>query len=197
MEVSTARRLERSEVGGAATVLARAFFDDPVSTFAWPDAGKRVARSERAFGTQLRVLGDRREVHVDASFSSVAVFARPDEWVVPIATTLRMLPGYLRSAVRLRALVAYTKTDRLHPDEPHWYLEYLGTDPQRQGRGLGAQVLASLLARADADGLSVWAWSSNRRNLAFYHRHGFLVLDELPLGKGGPTIFPIRREPRG
>jgi GNAT superfamily N-acetyltransferase len=136
-------------------------------------------------------------VHTDADVSSVAVWARPDEWRMPTPAVLRVTVASLRNRVRVAALLAYLRTDALHPDEPHWFLEFLGTIPERQGKGLGGQILAPTLAKADAEGIPVWTWSSNRDNLPFYHRHGFVVLDELPFAKGGPSIFPIRREPRG
>lgn len=193
-DMQTARPVEHIERPLAATVLARAFYDDPVLRFTFPDDATRAARSERSFGAQLRVLQDRREVHADVSFSSVAVWARPNEWEVPARDAMRLLPGFLRNRVGLRTMLAFQRLEALHPAEPHWYLEYLGTEPERQGQGLGGHVLASLLARADADGLPVWAWSSNRENLGFYHRHGFVVLDEVLLAKNGPTVYPIRRE---
>ena len=191
------RRERHAATDHAARVLAQAFRDDPVSTYVWPDGNTRVARAERSFGAQLHVLGDRREIHVHPSGSSVAVWARPNEWKVPLLSGLRALPTIVRTRVGLRSLLAYQRVDALHPDEPHWYLEFAGTVPERQGEGLGQEVLAAGLTRAAAEGTPVWAWSSNRRNLAFYRRLGFVVLSEVQFAAGGPTIFPIRRDPRG
>lgn len=197
MEVETVHRAERSEIAVAARSLAGAFYDDPVVGFAWPNHAKRFARSERSFASQLNALWSRREVHSVDGFSAVAVWARPDEWAIPPRAVLRVAATAIRTRLRLAALVAYLKTDSLHPEEPHWYLEFLGTVPEKQGRGLGGQVLAPVLEQADREGMAIWTWSSNRSNLGFYHRQGFAVLDELPFTNGGPQIFPIRREPRG
>jgi ribosomal protein S18 acetylase RimI-like enzyme len=196
MDVETTRRTDRSDVGPAAHSLAAAFYDDPVLSFSWPDGRTRFRRAERYFASQLQALWDRRELHALPDLSSVAVWARPDEWQIPPRALLRIARTSLVTRVRVKALVAYLRTDALHPDEPHWYLEFLGTVPERQGEGLGARVLAPVLARADEEGVAIWTWSSNRKNLAFYHRHGFVVLEERPFTAGGPPIFPIRREPR-
>lgn len=60
----------------------------------------------------------------------------------------------------------------------HW-LEHFFIDPGVQGRGLGSAVLAALLARTDADGvtvrLDVLQGSAARR---LYERHGFTVESE-------------------
>lgn len=196
MDTITVKRVERVEVPDVACSLAAAFYDDPVVAHVWPDAAKRLRRSERNFATQIEVLWDRREIYADTQFSSIAVWARPDEWEIPLRAVARMTPSAIRNRVRLASLLAYLRTDKLHPDEPHWYLEFLGTVPDKQGKGYGAKVLAPVLERADEEGIPVWTWSSNRRNLAFYHRQRFEVLDELPFAAGGPPIFPIRREPR-
>jgi len=196
MATVTVRRVEHEEIGASAKSLASAFYDDPVVGFAWPNDGKRLRQAELLFATQLRLLWSRREVDSDPDFGSVAVWARPDEWEFPNKIVPRYLLTAARSQVRVAALLAYFRTDRLHPAEPHWYLEFLGTVPQMQGRGLGGHVLDAGLARADETGLPVWTWSSNARNLPFYRRHGFEVLDELSFVRGGPSIYPIRREPR-
>lgn len=190
------RAAERAHVPAVARSLAEAFYDDPVCRFAWPDDARRLARSRVSFATQINALWPRREIHTDEHFSSVAVWARPDEWQIPTKAVVRVFATSIRTRVRMAALLAYLRTDALHPEEPHWYLEFLGTVPEHQGEGLGGRVLTPVLQRADEEGTAIWTWSSNRRNLAFYHRHGFEVLDELPFAAGGPPIFPIRREPR-
>lgn len=197
MSTSQVRRIDRHEIPAAAAALASAFDDDPVCAYAWPHDASRKGRATRSFAAQIDVLWDRREVHTDLSTSCVAVWARPDEWHIPAKAVARMLGTAVRTRLRMRALLAYLATDKLHPEEPHWYLELLGTVPGMQGKGLGEKVLQPVLERADAEGIPVWAWSSNKRNLGFYYRQGFEVLDELPFAKDGPPIFPIRREPRG
>lgn len=196
METTTVRQASRSDIPAVARSLAAAFYDDPVVGFVWPDAEKRRRRAERNFKTQLDATWTRRLVYTDDAFSSVAVWARPGEWEMSASAVARITMTSLRNRVKISTLLAYLRTDALHPKDEHWYLELLGTVPDGQGKGLGGKVLAPVLEQADAEGLPVWAWSSNRRNLAFYHRHRFDVLDELPFAKGGPAIFPIRREPR-
>ncbi len=196
MEIEALHRAERSDVADLARGLSRAFYDDPVCSSAWPDDGKRLGRCERAFAAQLRIAWTRREVYAAENFSCVAVWAPPGEWRTPTRAVPRVVASAVRTRVRMAALLAYLRTEALHPDEPHWYLELLGTVPEKQGKGLGGRVLAPVLERADAEGIPVWAWSSNRQNLAFYHRLGFDVVDELAFAAGGPLIYPIRREPR-
>jgi GNAT superfamily N-acetyltransferase len=64
----------------------------------------------------------------------------------------------------------------MHPREPHWYLPWMGLRPDEQGKGVGSALLASGLARVDADGLPAYLEATNWRNAAFYARHGFEVM---------------------
>lgn len=188
---------KRDEVSQVAASLARAFYDDPVCSFAYPNDATRLRRLEVFFATQARALWKQREIHVTGHSSSAAIWARPGEWKMSTLGLLKgIVPATLRTRPRLSALRGYLGTDALHPDEPHWYLEALGTVPARQGKGDGARVLAPVLRQCDEEGVPVWTWSSNERNLAFYYRQGFEVLDKLEFAPGGPPIFPIRREPR-
>jgi GNAT superfamily N-acetyltransferase len=83
----------------------------------------------------------------------------------------------------------------LHPREPHWYLPWMGVRPEAQGKGIGAALLATGLARADADGMPAYLEATNRRNAGFYARHGFAVLNVVELA-GYPEIFGMWRPAR-
>jgi GNAT superfamily N-acetyltransferase len=77
----------------------------------------------------------------------------------------------------------------LRPAEDGHWLEHFFIDPELQGRGLGSAVLRTLLARTDAQGvtvrLDVLQGSKARR---LYERHGFTVEFEDPV-----DVFMVRR----
>jgi GNAT superfamily N-acetyltransferase len=87
--------------------------------------------------------------------------------------------------------------ERLHAAQspPHSYLGYLGTRRDRQGQGLGTQMLAEVLAGADTDGMPAYLESSSERNLPLYERNGFRVVGELQALGHGPAIWRMWREP--
>jgi GNAT superfamily N-acetyltransferase len=60
----------------------------------------------------------------------------------------------------------------------------LGVGPEWQGQGVGSQLLQSVLARADADGVPCYLETGTEPNLRFYRRHGFEVAieDDVPGG---------------
>jgi hypothetical protein len=51
------------------------------------------------------------------------------------------------------------------------------------------------LDRADRDGLPCYLDTSKAANVGFYEHLGFATVDQVPLGKGGPPGWGMRREP--
>lgn len=181
-------------------MLARAFDDDPLTDFMFPDERTRLRRNTAAYRMFLRQqLRRKHPVHVVGGGASVALWVPPDEWRVPFVETLRGALPFL-AALRRRAGAAFrgfTALERGHPhDPPHWYLALLGTDPDHQGKGYGSAVMAPILERCDAEGTHAFLESSKERNLPFYERHGFVVTGELAFGPGGPPLWQMLREPR-
>ena len=62
--------------------------------------------------------------------------------------------------------------------EPHRYLMIVGVDPELQNQGVGSAIVREGLALADRESVRCYLETSERRNLAFYERHGFVVLEE-------------------
>jgi predicted acetyltransferase len=83
-----------------------------------------------------------------------------------------------------------------HPEEPHWYLAAIGSDPQVRGTGYGNALLRSRLDRCDADGAPAYLESSNPDNIPYYLRFGFEVTGEIVMPGGGPSMWPMWRRPR-
>jgi GNAT superfamily N-acetyltransferase len=188
-----------TEVPQLSRVLARAFDDDPVSCHLLPPTvRRREDRLARFMG--LSVKGSVRLgcAWTTATLDGAALWRPPGRWRVPAGEVLLGTPTLLRAlGTRARAALAILRVieDR-HPSAPHWYLEVLGTEPARQGRGIGGAMMAPMLERCDAEGVPAYLESSKERNLPYYERYGFRVTGELTLPKSGPTVWLMWREPQ-
>ena len=182
-----------------AASLADAFFDDPVMSWILTDETSRIRRLSGLFGVLLRghylELGT---VWTTPARAGAALWAPPGRAIIPGPTVLRHSPSLLRALGRqaLLALRALSHVEQLHPKEPHWYLGVLGTRRAEQGKGVGSALLEPALRRCDEEGVPAYLESSKESNIAFYGRHGFEVTGEIELPRGGPTVWPMWRDPR-
>ena len=71
-----------------------------------------------------------------------------------------------------------------------------GTAVDQQGKGVGGALMRPVLEHCDAEGIPCYLESSKERNLPFYRRHGFEVVEEVRLPDDGPLLWTMWREPK-
>jgi len=198
----TVRPLARSDLKATVATLARAFDDDPVIAWIFPDGRMRRRQLPRFFAATMRSASLRHEGGTEILVAGGdvlggAIWVPPGAWMPSGWQQIRGLPG-LAWALRSRLAAAssvYAEMMRAHPHRPHWYLSGIGTDPPAQGSGVGSALMQSRLVRCDAAGLPAYLESSKESNVPFYQHHGFQVTGELIIPGGGPTLWPMWREP--
>lgn len=193
------RPATEADVPALVDMLVRAFADDPVANFMFAGPKRRRRGLRSFFTSQMRhqfLPGG--HVYTTDDRDGVAVWGAPDRVRHGVAELLQLLPTapYLVSPRMHRALRLLFEVDGLHPKEPHWYLATLGTDPSRQGKGIGSALLQFTLNRADEEGVPAYLESSKDRNVPLYARFGFEVTEELRSKPDNPTIWRMWREPR-
>lgn len=178
--------------------LARAFFDDPLQTWAIPDATRRLGLLADIFGTLARWLDvPLGYCWVDATWSCAAYWLPPgdlprlsgDAKRALVAMDARMGPEV---SGRLQAADAAMRAAK--PEAAHYYLQGVGTDPVQQGRGLATSALAPMLARCDAEAVPAYLESTKERNVPFYEHLGFTVTGLIEI-TDGPTLWSMWRDP--
>jgi GNAT superfamily N-acetyltransferase len=198
VEVRKASTGDASRLG---RTMARAFQDDPAFAWAAPDAARRERFGPRYFELLIaRIYLPKGEVYMADDGTAAALWAPPDKWQTPVSASLPLLPVMLRSCGRKLpvALKMLTSMETRHKTqgEPHYYLPFIGTDPDHRGKGQGTALLADMLRRCDEEGVPAYLESTSIKNQSLYHRHGFQVVDEMHWPKGGPPWWPMWREPR-
>ncbi|MBB3600896.1 ribosomal protein S18 acetylase RimI-like enzyme [Mycolicibacterium sp. BK556] len=196
------RPARKADIPALARVMARAFQDDPVMAWVQPDAARRQAALPGLFSALTRhhfLAGRGTEVAVsEDGVAAAALWDPPGRWMQSPREQLAMLPGVMR-AFRGRLAAARTLTDLMkanHPEEPHWYLAMIGSDPTVRGGGFGRALMQSRLDRCDAEYAPAYLESSNPVNIPYYERFGFEVTGEIALPEGGPALWPMWRAPR-
>jgi GNAT superfamily N-acetyltransferase len=195
---SHARLARGADRPGVADILAEAFAADAALAHTLPPGvGRRDDRLRRFFAQEVARSVRCGGAWVTADAAGAAVWYPPNHWRPGPWESLRQAPGALRVFGRHTGRASRTSAalHEHHPTQPHWYLAYLGTRRGRQGTGVGTALLRPVLERCDRDGLPAYLEASNARNRGLYLRHGFVDREPLALPDGGPTVYPMWREP--
>ena len=199
IDVRPARKADVRELAG---VLGRAFYEDPVMMWMVPNNNARAKGLPTGFASITRhhflARGGSEVASRDGVIGAAALWDPPGRWQTTRREQWMMKPAFLR-AYRGRVGAADQLLNLMkehHPEEPHWYLMVLGSDPTVRGGGFGRTVLQSRLDRCDAEGVPAYLENTNPKNEAFYMRFGFEVKGEIKVPDGGPTMWPMWRNPR-
>ncbi|KAH0472077.1 MAG: uncharacterized protein KVP18_001289 [Porospora cf. gigantea A] len=126
-------------------------------------------------------------------------------WAI-VKVCMRGIPDR-EMARRLRQLATAHEVKRLRltQNQPHLYVEAFFTNPEKQGRGYGRQMLGAVCAAADKLGVLCYLECSSARNKSFYEKSGFVALEsstttEIPEGhpfvhEGGVHYMFRRKTP--
>jgi GNAT superfamily N-acetyltransferase len=192
----------RADIGELSRTLGRAFNDDPVMMWLFPDDAARAKSLPRMFATLTRYhhfAGGGAEVaRTVATIAAAALWDPPGRWKHSRLQELTAIPALIRAfGPRLSAGRGVAETmKREHPEEPHWYLAVIGSDPTVRGAGFGQALMRSRLDRCDAEHAPAYLESSKPDNIPYYQRFGFDVTGEIKLPDGGPPLWPMWRQAR-
>lgn len=82
-----------------------------------------------------------------------------------------------------KALSRESKIKKAYPkDVPMYYLWFIGVYPSEQNKGIGTQLLQSLLSDSKGKNREVFLETSTIKNLPWYKNLGFSVYNELDFG---------------
>jgi len=192
--------LERSDRDEAAGVLAGAFRDNPgmVAVFQGDSPETRLrllgpcmvgfVESVLRYGVGEVVKDGNRIVAVSLSFA-------PDRFPPPVWATVVQARGPIRAGLRrtLRFIRIDQEMRKRHPHYRHWYLWFLGVEPEKQGQGFGSKLLRSLSAKAKDDGTACYLETDTAANVKIYERHGYAVQSEEVLPPGDVRFWFMKR----
>jgi GNAT superfamily N-acetyltransferase len=193
------RKATVGDVPRLAHALARAFYDDPVFKWLVPNDAERIRRSARGFAFYLcKVYLPHEECYMTADGTGGAMWVPPDKWRLSPFAQLRLAPGMVVALGRRlpQTLRAVNTIESKHPHQAHYYLAFVGLEPELQGKGIGTALLRPILDRCDRDRIPAYLEASAPRNRAYYLRHGFEVTEEYHYPKNGPPSWRMWREPQ-
>lgn len=189
-----------ADIPQAVDLMSRAFEQDPFVDWVVRSDAKRDEGMHRFFDVCLRQLTvPYGEVWTTSDFGGVAMWTPPERFSLGVSAQLRFVGQAVRGMQARHVpsrLLAFGEIDRRHPHEPHYYLFFLGVDPERQGEGIGSRMMTAVLARCDERRMPAYLEATRPDLIPFYERFGYRPLEPFRLPYGGPLLHPMLRQPR-
>jgi GNAT superfamily N-acetyltransferase len=191
--MSTYRRATTDDMSRLCRTAALAFDCDPVMRWLVPEDD--VWRSSGADLFRGGMIGwfDHDEIWCTDDGVAVAVWIPPGRPESTSEADPPPAPPPPDRAERFAVLTPLLAANT--PEDPHWYLQLLATHPDWQRQGLGADLMAVMFDRADAEGLPCYLETETPENVAYYRQHGFDVRTEWDVPLDGPHMWGMLRRP--
>jgi ribosomal protein S18 acetylase RimI-like enzyme len=194
------RRATPDDAAALTDVLARAFLDDPISTWLFADRAERERLHPAFFGPFLTLVLEAGQVWTTDDLAGATLWLDVDP--AESGEDDGGLSAAIRAGIGDRLADRFAIIDDLmtrnHPhDRAHAYLPFIAVRPDAQDTGVGSALLRHRFVELDADRRPAYLEASSPRNQVLYERLGFkpmAVSLDLP---GGPSLQPMWREPAG
>ena len=176
-------------------MLARAFWDDPLTSHLLPDETTRGTKLPRMMGLLIKLGSAHGSCFMTSGCEAATLWRPPYKWHMPLWQYVTNAGDLLAvfGANAFGVMATMDEIEKHHPKMPHWYLQVIGTEPDKQGKGFGSLIMREQLRKADAARLPCYLESSKTSNIPIYQSFGFQQTGESKVPKGGPTIFPMWR----
>ena len=200
MSASPVVHATAADLDALSVALADAFADDPVQRWLFAGASDfraSLGRFFRFFVDEYLALG---HVYLEQGGAGRggAMWAPPSRDILHDEARLAELIALVQDEIgedpTLR-LMELARAAEYRPEAPHFYLGILGVSPDGQGAGLGGRLIDPVIEMCDRAGMLTHLESSNPRNIGFYERLGFDVVDEYRCGDD-PLMTIMTRAPR-
>jgi GNAT superfamily N-acetyltransferase len=193
-------RVGAAEAEYVTELFCRAFYDDPIWAWAFPNDERRLEQYRIWWGLFMHSALPHGSIWMTEDRGAAALWIPPGQPELGEEDEARVEP-LLRELLGPHAEDVLTLLERFeasHPRHaPHHYLSLLGTHPNHRGQGKGMALLSENLDRIDTQGMPAYLESSNPVNHQRYERLGFVQVGEFSAPNGGPTAACMWREPRG
>jgi ribosomal protein S18 acetylase RimI-like enzyme len=193
--MANVRLATSDDIGRLATTATRAFAEDPLLRWFFPDDDEYFELNPTLTAYLCRRWQATESQWCTDDGVALAGWAPPGRPDVDVER-----PTIVHPESRLAKFEALRIAFGEHtPTEPHWYLNMLATHPDWQRQGLGAALMGEVFRIADGQGLPCYLETETPDNVAYYRHHGFEVRSEWNLltpDGPGPHMWGMLRPPR-
>jgi ribosomal protein S18 acetylase RimI-like enzyme len=197
----TIHSLSEENIKAASQSLSRAFMNDPLQKYVFPDADERSQKSPAHFEAILRYGYLFGEVYTTQNMEGAVVWLPPGNTdITPDKAEkggLGDIPALLGEDAAARFFSVMDFLDPFHKTdaaEPHWYTMVIGVDPAFCGLGYGKALMQHVMAKAQNHQSSMYLETAQPSNIPFYTNLGFKVHRELTEPESKLPLWTFKKE---
>jgi ribosomal protein S18 acetylase RimI-like enzyme len=188
--------LDESQLKTAGKILGKALRDDPVFKYILPEKNERDDKIKYIF--QLASCLGVKYGKVQATSSNlegIAIWLPFEEYkkltwgTFLCSIKFKIWKVGIKALKRFGPILDYSRKIHIkYASGEHWYLQTIGVKPSLQEMGFGSMLLNNMLKRIDQNPLPVFLETSLEKNVKYYRKFGFRVVEE---GKAPGTEVKI------
>ena len=197
----TIRRATTDDFRNLCVTAMRAFHDDPVMRWLYPDDEVYFQPNGAIFTPAVTYWLAHQHPWCTDDAAAMAIWFPPVEPGTPEPERDDSFPPPSPELAARFELIGPAMAAH-KPIEPHWYLQLLATHPDWQRQGLGAELMQVVFDQADSAGVPCYLETERLELVSYYRHHGFEVRSEwnvdpdATLGAVGPHMWGMLRPAR-
>lgn len=196
-------QLQKQNVIEASLIAARAFQDDLIDSYFFPNPDKRkeilpafyeyrlnfAVRHGMVYATSSKMEGIAAWIHSDIGEISMWQLIRSGGFKL-----FRKL-GYGLTSKMMPVKDFVTSMKLKNAGEKYLHLEILAVEPKSQGNGYARKLLEPMFKQLDSEKLSCFLETATEQNVPFYQNFGFEVVEEGTIPGTEISLWNMIREP--
>lgn len=195
--------LQKRNVMEASLVLARAFQDDPLSSYFFPNPDERREMLPAFFEFRLGSAVRHGTVYTTSTNMEGIAAWLPSDFGKESMLKMLWHGGFKlfrkvgnSGVVRMIAAADYvTSLRKKNAGDKFLHLEMLVVEPKLQGMGFARNLLEPMFERLDSQNLPCYLETTSEKNVPFYQHLGFEVVDENTIPESSVRIWDMIRKP--
>ena len=197
----TIKSISEKDIKVASGSLSKAFMNDPLQNYVFPDTEERSQKSPAHFEAILRYGCMFGEVYSTPKLEGAVVWLSPGNTdVTPEKAEkggLGNMPALLGENAAARFFNVMDFLEPFHKKdaaEPHWYTMVIGVDPDFCGLGYGKALMQNVMEKAQNNQTSIYLETAQASNIHFYTSLGFKVIRELTDPESKLPLWTFKKE---
>jgi ribosomal protein S18 acetylase RimI-like enzyme len=188
----------------AIDVMTKAFWNDPLNLYFFPEEEKRKRFLPMFFEFRLKQGMRYGEVHVTSpDIEGVAIWKHSKTiestlWRLLRSGGLKMYRAYGGAIIsKMRKVDEFVSERRRRlAVTPFIHLGSLAVDPAHQGRGYASKLIRPMLQRLDELRMHSYLEAQSESNVSLYEHYGFEILEQCTLPEIGLHHWDMMRAPQ-